>query len=218
MEQGYEQNRPDYPVIEQPQRRAPQQTAPLPQRRPRRPDGQTGPVRRQDTRPQRPLQQQAQQQQQPRERYDQDKSVDAMLNRMEDQVSDAKKMPFSDQVLVDREEMLFLIRMIRENLPEELRQARWLLQQNRQLIQEARKEAEQIMREAEQQMTRMIDEHEITQQAQTEASHIMDDASQRSQQIQQHAVNYAKTLLADLEDQLTEMLVFIQRNKKEIDQ
>lgn len=216
MEQGYEQNQPDFPVIEQPQRRAPQQ-APPQQRRPRRPDGQTGPVRRQDTRPQRPPQQ-APREQQARERYDQDKSVDAMLNRMEDQVSDAKKMPFSDQVLVDREEMLFLIRMIRENLPEELRQARWLLQQNRQLIQEARKEAEQIMREAEQQMTRMIDEHEITQQAQTEANHIMEDASQRSEQIQHHAVNYAKTLLADLEDQLTEMLVFIQRNKKEIDQ
>lgn len=218
MEQGYEQNRPDYPVIEQPQRRAPQQTAP--QRRPRRPDGQTGPMRRQDTRPQRPPQQGPQQQQQGQQGRgaDQDKSVDTMLNRMEDQISDAKKMPFSEQVLVDREEMLFLIRMIRENLPEELRQARWLLQQNRQLIQEARKEAEQIMREAEQQMTRMIDEHEITQQAQAEANHIMEEATQRSQQIQQHAINYAKTLLADLEDQLTEMLVFIQRNKKEIDQ
>ena len=106
MEQGYEQNQPDFPVIEQPQRRAPQQAPPQQQRRPRRPDGQTGPVRRQDTRPQRPPQQQAPRRQQARERYDQDKSVDAMLNRME-AGQRCQKMPFSDQVLVDREEMLF---------------------------------------------------------------------------------------------------------------
>lgn len=208
MDQDYQRSRPDYPQIDPP-RRPPQHTAPLRRQRVQKPQGQ-------ETMPQRPLREL--QQESEAERQGVDKNVFSALNRMEDQVSDAKKMPFSEQVLVDREEMLFMIRMIRENLPEELRQARWLLQQNRQLIAEARKEAEQIMREAEQQMTRMIDEHEVTQQAQQEAKSILTAAGQRAKNIEHQVIDYAKNVLIDLEDQLTEMLVFIQRNKKEIEQ
>ncbi|MDO5734244.1 MAG: hypothetical protein Q4P08_03845 [Eubacteriales bacterium] len=208
MDQDYTRSRPDYPQIDPPRRPA-QHTAPV--RRQRVSEAQS-----QETMPQRPqreLQAQAE-----AERQGVDKNIFSVLNRMEDQVSEAKKMPFSEQVLLDREEMLFMIRMIRENLPEELRQARWLLQQNRQLIAEARKEAEQIMREAEQQMTRMIDEHEVTQQAQEEARSILTAAGQRAKNIEHQVIDYAKNVLIDLEDQLTEMLVFIQRNKKEIEQ
>lgn len=152
----------------------------------------------------------------PQRRSDQE-NVEALLRRMEDNVSSARKVPFSEQVMLDRDEMLFLIKMIRDGLPEEIRQARWLLQKNRQLIAEARKEAENIMREGEQQMARMIDEHEVTQQAQNEARRILDEASAQSRQIHQEAMEYARNLLAEIEDQLTEMLVYIQKNKKGIE-
>ena len=153
----------------------------------------------------------------PPQRRSEQENVEALLRRMEDNVSKARKVPFSEQVMLDRDEMLFLIKMIRDGLPEEIRQARWLLQKNRQLIAEARKEAENIMREGEQQMAKMIDEHEVTLQAQNEAHRILDEASSQSRQIHQEAMEYARNLLAEIEDQLTEMLVYIQKNKKGIE-
>jgi cell division septum initiation protein DivIVA len=135
---------------------------------------------------------------------------------MEEAVSSARNVPFSDNCMVDREEMLLLLSMIRENLPGELKQARWLLQQNKQLIAEARKEAENIMRETESRMARMVDEHEITQQARQQAAQIIEDADINSRQIRGGAMEYARNLLGAVEEDLTEMLVTLQKNKKSL--
>ncbi len=143
-------------------------------------------------------------------------TVEDLIDRLEGTVVSARALPFSDNCIVDREEMLVLVTMIRDGLPAELKQARWLLEQNRQLIAEARKEAETIMREAESRMTAMIDEHEITQQARQQAEITLENANQAARQIRNGALEYAKKRLNDIEEQLTQMLVTVQRNKKEL--
>lgn len=139
-----------------------------------------------------------------------------LIDRLEITVDQARSFPFTDNCLVDREEMLILISMIRENLPNEIKQAKWLLDQNKQFIAEARKEAESIMREAEMRMTSMIDEHEITRKARLQASQTIDSANESAATIRGKSLEYAKKKLSDLEEQLTQMLVLIQKNKKEL--
>jgi cell division septum initiation protein DivIVA len=145
-----------------------------------------------------------------------DQDIDALLERLENNVISARAVPFSDNCMVDREEMLVLITMIRDELPGELKQAKWLLEQNRQLIAEARKEAENIMRDAEARMSRMIDEHEITQKARLQANDLMEKANQAAQKIRAGAMEYARKRLSEIEEQLTGMLMTVQRNKKEL--
>lgn len=139
-----------------------------------------------------------------------------MLDKLESCISHARSLPFSDTCLVDREEVLILISLIRESLPAEIQQAKWLLSQNRQLVAEARKEAENIVRDAEARMTAMIDEHEITLQARQAAAHTIETANQSARQIRNGALDYAKHLLSGVEDNLTGVLVTIQKNKKEL--
>ena len=139
-----------------------------------------------------------------------------LLDRLENCIHSARSLPFSDSILVDREEMIVLIGMIRESLPPELKQAKWLLEQNRQLIAQARKEAENIMREAESRMASMIDEHEITVQARQQAAQTLETANSSARQIRTGAMEYARKRLNDLEEQLTAMLVTVQKNKKEL--
>lgn len=147
-------------------------------------------------------------------KHDQDTSD--LLDHLEHSVATAKAMPFSNSCLVDREEMLVLIGMIRDSLPAELKQAKWLLDQNRQLIAEARKEAESMIREAETRMTGMIDEHEITQQARQQAAQTLDAANHSAKMIRGGAMDYARKRLTELENQLADMLATIQENKKEL--
>ena len=148
--------------------------------------------------------------------HDSDEDLYDLIDRLEVSVDQARSMPFSDNCIVDREEMLILIGMIREHLPNEIRQAKLLLDQNRHIIAEARKEAESIMREAEMRMTAMIDEHEITRKAKLERDQIMENANISAQNIRKKSMDYAKKKLTDLEEELTEMLVTVQRNKKEL--
>jgi cell division septum initiation protein DivIVA len=146
----------------------------------------------------------------------QEQSTAELINRLEQAIATARSVPFSSNCMMDREEMMVLISMIRDNLPAELKQARWLLEQNRQLIAEARKEAENMIREAESRMADMIDEHEITLQARQQAAQTIEAANSSARQIRAGAIEYARKKLDDLEEQLTGMLVMIQKNMQEL--
>lgn len=148
--------------------------------------------------------------------YAQNQDIEALLERLESLVISARSVPFSDNCMVDREEMLVLITMIRDELPGELKQAKWLLEQNRQLIAEARKEAEAIMRDAEARMSRMIDEHEITQKARLQAADLLEKSNQAAQKIRSGSMDYARKRLSEIEEQLGTMLAMVQRNKKDL--
>ncbi len=148
--------------------------------------------------------------------HTQDEDIDTLLERLESHVISARSVPFSDNCMVDREEMLVLITMIRDELPGELKQAKWLLDQNRQLIAEARKEAENIMRDAEARMSRMIDEHEITQKARYQAADMLEKANQAANRIRSGSMDYARKRLSEIEEQLASMLATVQNNKKEL--
>ncbi|MDD2426494.1 MAG: hypothetical protein PHV73_00150 [Eubacteriales bacterium] len=153
----------------------------------------------------------------PREEVRQDRSVEVLLEKLENTVEEARSVPLGTKCMMDREEVLYLVRMIRESLPEELERARWVLQQNHQLINEARREAEAVIRDAEVQMAAMIDEHEVTQQALQAASLMVDEARQQSESIRNNALTYTRDILDNLEEHLTNMLVNIKENQKALE-
>lgn len=139
-----------------------------------------------------------------------------LLDQLTETVRQARSIPFSDNCILDREDVLYWINQIRENLPEEIHQARWLLEQNRQVVASARQKAESILRETEQRSAIMINEHEITLRAREMAQVTIDQANQTAWQIRMATNDYARARLSELENQLTEILVKVQKNKKEL--
>lgn len=139
-----------------------------------------------------------------------------LLDRLENHIVQAKPVPFSNKVWVEPEEMQIIISMLRDNLPVEIKQARWLLEQNRQMTADARREADQIVRQAENRMAAMLDEHEITRQAREYAEQTVERAKGSAEQIRQGAIRYAEERLGEVEDELTEILVQVQKNRAEL--
>lgn len=139
-----------------------------------------------------------------------------LIERLEGNVLNAKSVPFTSNCMVDKEEMLILIGMLRDNLPVEIKQAKWLLDQNRQVVAEARRDADNIVRQAEKRVATMIDEHEVTMQARQLAAQTLEAANKSAKQIRSGAIDYAATRLNDLEEQLTDMLLQLQKNIKEL--
>jgi hypothetical protein len=62
----------------------------------------------------------------------------------------------------------------------------------------------------------MTDEHEITLRAREMAQTTIDQANQAAWQIRVASTDYARQRLTEIENQLTEMLVKVQKNKKEL--
>ena len=83
-------------------------------------------------------------------------------------------MPFTTKGMVDKDEMLEIIKEIRIKLPDELKQAKWVKEERQRILVEAQKEADGIVKEAENRIIAMIDEHEITRKAYEQKAEIIE--------------------------------------------
>ena len=139
-----------------------------------------------------------------------------LLENIEDILEKSKGVPFSNKVLVDKEEILEIISELRLKLPEELKQAKWIKEERQRILVEAQKEADDIVKEAENRIISTIDEHEITKKAYEKKAEIIETANEMSREISKGTKDYADNLLNGIEVSLQEALKIIQNNRNEL--
>ena len=139
-----------------------------------------------------------------------------LLENIEDILEKSKGVPFSNKVLVDKEEILEIISELRLKLPEELKQAKWITEERQRILVEAQKEADDIVKEAENRIISMIDEHEITKKAYEKKAEIIETANEMSREISKGTKDYADNVLNGIEEALQEALKIIQNNRNEL--
>ena len=101
--------------------------------------------------------------------------------------------------------MLKIVQELYLNIPEELKQAKWIKEERERIIAEAQKDAEDIVKEAENRIISMIDEHEITKQACKKRDEIIANANEMHREYKRDAINYADSKLADVEQKMMEL-------------
>ena len=87
---------------------------------------------------------------------EQDVSVEAVIGQVLSILAGAKSMPLSSSIIVSREEVTGLLRTALDRLPDELRQARWLLREREEFMAERSREAEALMDEVRAQAEHMV--------------------------------------------------------------
>jgi len=128
-----------------------------------------------------------------------------LLETIEDILEKGKTVPFTEKCIVEKNELLDIIKEIRLNLPDELKQAKWIREERERIIAEAQKDAEDIVKEAENRIISMIDEHEITKQACKKRDEIIANANEMHREYKRDANNYADSKLADVEQKMIEL-------------
>lgn len=139
-----------------------------------------------------------------------------LLETIEDMIERSKSVPFSTKGIVDKEEMLEIIKEIRLKLPEELKQAKWVKEERQRILVEAQKEADGIVKEAENRIISMIDEHEITRKAYEQKAEIIETANEMSREISKGTKEYADNILQGIEVALEDALKIVQNNRNEL--
>lgn len=139
-----------------------------------------------------------------------------LLETLEEMLEGSKSIPFSNKGIVDKEEMLEIIKEIRLKLPEELKQAKWVKEERQRILVEAQKEADGIVKEAENRIISMIDEHEITRKAYEQKAEIIETANEMSREISKGTKDYADSILQNIETALQSALETIRNNRKEL--
>jgi hypothetical protein len=132
--------------------------------------------------------------------------IESILHQLLDLMANAKSMPLSSSVMVSREEVTSLLQAGLDALPDELRQARWLLRERDEFMAERAREAEALMGEVRAQAERMVQRTEIVRQANAVAQRILDDANEEARALRHQAEDFVDTKLAGMEivlDRLT---------------
>ena len=130
---------------------------------------------------------------------DEDIGTDGLIQRAIDLVSGAKAMPLSASVLVSRDELLDVLHAAQERLPDEIRQARWLLREKDEFLADRAREAEALMADVRAQAERMVSRSEVVRQATMVAQKILDDANEEARRLRHEAEDYCDQKLAGME-------------------
>ena len=147
-----------------------------------------------------------------------------LVDRLEELVAEAQKMPIGNRVIIDRRRLLDLVDQMRVAVPQEVRDAQELVSDRDRIRRETEEESRLIIARAEDEVARRVDEHELTEVARGRAQEIASEAETRledrarqanediqrrieesrhlARQQMQAADEYARELLVRLERQL----------------
>ncbi len=91
------------------------------------------------------------------------------LQQLEEMVNEAKSMPLSSSVLINKDEVMEMLRQMQEDLPEEIKQARWIVKDREELLAKARVEGDKLIEQAREEQLRMARKEVIVVRANEEA-------------------------------------------------
>lgn len=145
------------------------------------------------------------------------RNVDELMEELYSVVERAWHLPLSGgKAMVDGGEVKQLLDELRDNLPQETRQARAIVADRNQIIADAKREAEGIVRAAEERAKRMVQQDEITKQAREQAESMLRQANGRAKELRKATSDYVDDLLRRTDDTLAENLSELRKTRQNI--
>ncbi|MEI6454162.1 MAG: ATPase [Actinomycetes bacterium] len=145
-----------------------------------------------------------------------DLDIEGYLRGALDIVDRAKAMPLSSSVMVSKEEISGLILDALDRIPEEIRQARWVLKEREEMAARQQREADLLMDEVRAQAERMVSRTEVVRQARIEAQRVIDAADDEARRLRMEADDYCDQKLAGMEIALDRILRTVQEGRQRL--
>ncbi|MBA3764741.1 MAG: cell division initiation protein, partial [Actinobacteria bacterium] len=132
--------------------------------------------------------------------------ITTRLTQLDEMVRDAKAMPLSSSVLVNRDEVLDLIAEMQEALPDEIKQARWIVRDREDLMAKARADADEIVEQARAEQLKMARQEDVVARAGEEADRLLGESDEQARSMRREAEEYVDGKLAQFEIALRRIL------------
>ena len=140
----------------------------------------------------------------------------AILVQLQETLDAARSMPLSASVMVNREEFGELLQDAIDGLPEELRQARWLLKERDEVLERAEHEAARIIDVARVRAERMVERTEVVREARRAAEDTVQQAGVLAAQMRLEAEDYVDRKLAAFEVVLDRTMQTVQKGRERL--
>jgi cell division septum initiation protein DivIVA len=138
-------------------------------------------------------------------------NIHEAIDRLEYLIAHSRQIPLTRTVVVDQEEALACIDDLRLSLPDEIKQARWTLQEQQRLLSEAQAEAARTVSKAGERAQTMIGQHDLVKRAEKQAEAMLREASMKSEETRRAADRYAWEVMQNLETQLLRTVATVKK-------
>jgi hypothetical protein len=133
-------------------------------------------------------------------------------------VAAGKKLPLTNNVVLDQAAVLELIDQLRVAVPDEVRQAKRITEEAGRITERARDEGDAIIARAQEQAAQMLEERELVRMSQQRAGEILDAANGEAAEVRRGADEYAAGVLIRLEGECIKALTSIKRGIDMLDE
>ena len=141
-----------------------------------------------------------------------------LVERLESMVATGKKLPLTNNVVLDQASVLELIDQLRVAVHEEVRDAKRVTEEATRITDRAREDADAVVARAQEQAARLLEERELVKMAQQRAGEILDTAAAEGAEVRRGADEYAAGVLIRLEGECIKALTSIKRGIDMLDE
>jgi hypothetical protein len=143
--------------------------------------------------------------------------TETLLRRVIDVVASARAIPLSSSAKLDnKDEILELLDEACLRLPDEVRQARWLLKERQEFLDKMHREGDDILEAARIRAERMVQRTEIVREAKHTARKVVEDAKEEGRRLRREAEDYCDQKLAAFEIILERTMKTVQAGRQRL--
>lgn len=140
----------------------------------------------------------------------------ALLDKVERLLLDSPKLPLVNRVLVNEDALFELLDTLRQQLPQELEQAKQIVAHKTAIMAEAQRRAEQVVAAADKKARQLVHESEVYRMAQEEANELRRKTQEDIAGQQEGADRYADEVLQGLEQKVSRALTMVQSGRAQL--
>lgn len=133
------------------------------------------------------------------------------IDQIEQLIEESFKVPLSDNILINKEELVGLVEAVKESIPDDLKKAKYVNMEKQKIIDDAESEAKLILKEADEKLRLKLSGEEVYKAAKLEAERILVEAKNKYDEKLAEAERLDKELKDGTWQYITELL---QKTKK----
>lgn len=139
-------------------------------------------------------------------------TIESLLNSLAAMAGDSRTSLFGqDKCTIDRDQFLYLVDALQNQIPQELSQAKAVIDSSNEIRTKAKKEAsttrknaDKVLTEAEERAAQLIEDSTIVEFAKKREEEILAEAQQQRELLIAGAISYAEKIMEDAEKTVTE--------------
>jgi hypothetical protein len=134
-----------------------------------------------------------------------------LVDRLENLIAGSRRMPLVNQIIIKEGDILNIVDQMRTSIPDEIKQARRIIQEKERILAQAQADASALLARAREETERAMNREGLLRAAETRSQELVHQAEAQAKEVVRQAEEHNDQLKVDADSYVTETL----RNLKE---